>query len=142
MYSLHYGQQCPPEWDDSSVPAKTADRQKRNERGKSNLHAEEDFRQKIESVNLDPKLNKLLLSFEEVFGALLPPLSTKKLVQIDLKLKPEFEKTRVRHRPYPAPQEQVEEIQGQIEECIDTGLVEEYKRGEPPPSLQSLLPGC
>ena len=28
VYSLHYGQQCPPEWDDGSVPAETADRQK------------------------------------------------------------------------------------------------------------------
>ena len=26
VYSLHYGQQCPPEWDDGSVPAETADR--------------------------------------------------------------------------------------------------------------------
>ena len=40
---------------------------------------------------------------EEVFGALLPPLSCKKLVQMDLKLKPELEMTRVRLRPYPAP---------------------------------------
>ena len=51
----------------------------------------------------------------------------KELVQMDLKLKPELEKTRVRRRPYPAPQEQVEEIERQIQECIDTGLVEEYK---------------
>ena len=29
VYSLHYGQQCPPEWDDGSVPAETADRQKK-----------------------------------------------------------------------------------------------------------------
>ena len=29
VYSLHYRQQCPPEWDDGSVPAETADRQKR-----------------------------------------------------------------------------------------------------------------
>ena len=29
VYSLHYWQQCPPEWDDGSVPAETADRQKR-----------------------------------------------------------------------------------------------------------------
>ena len=29
VYSLHYGQQCPPEWDNGSVPAETADRQKR-----------------------------------------------------------------------------------------------------------------
>ena len=48
VYSLHYGQQCPPDWDDGSVPAETADRQKKKEHGKSNLHAEEDFLQKIE----------------------------------------------------------------------------------------------
>ena len=96
VYSLHYGQQCPPEWDDGSVPAETADRQKKKEHGKSNLHAEEDFLQKIESLNLDPRLKKLLLTYDEVFGALPPPLSCKNLVQMDLKLKPEFEKTRVR----------------------------------------------
>ena len=132
MYSLHYGQQCSPEWDDSSVPAETADRQKKNERDKSNLHAEEDFRQKTESLNLDPRLKKLLLIYEELFGTLPPPLSCKKLVQMDLKLKPEFEKTRVRCRPYPAPQEQVEEIECQTQECIDAGLVEEHKKGDYP----------
>ena len=132
VYSLHYGQQCPPEWDDGSVPAETADRQKKKEHGKSNLHAEEDFLQKIESLNLEPRLRKLLLTYEEGFGALPPPFSSKKLVQMDLKLKPEFEKTRVRRRPYAAPQEQVEEIERQIKECIDAGLVEEYKKGEYP----------
>ena len=86
--------------------------------------------QKIESLNLDPRLKKLLLTYEEVFGALPPPLSCKKLVQMDLQLKPEFEKTRVRRRPYPAPQEQVEEIERQIQECIDAGLVEQYKKGD------------
>ena len=130
MYSLHYGQQCSPEWDDGSVPAETADRQKKNERGKSNLHAEDDFRQKIESVNLDPRLKKLLLTHQAVFGALPPPLSCQKLVQMDLKLKLEFEKTRVRRRPYPAPQEQLEEIERQIQECIDAGLVEKHKKGD------------
>ena len=145
VYSLHCGQQCPPEWDDSSVLAETADRQKKNERGKSNLHAEEDLRQKIKSLNLDHRLNKLLLTYEEVFGALPPPLSCKKLVQIDLKLKPEFEKTRVRCRPYPAPQEQAEEIERQIQECIDAVLVEEYKKGDYPhhcsPCLLVAKPG-
>ena len=115
MYSLHCGQQCPPEWDDGSVPAETADRQKREGHGKSTLHGQEDFLQKIESLNLDPRLRKLLLTYEEVFGALPPPLSCKTLVQMDLKLKPEFEKTRVRRRPYPAPQEWVEENERQIQ---------------------------
>ena len=81
-------------------------------------------------MNLDPRLKKLLLTNEEVFGALSPPLSCKKLVQMNLKLKPEFEKTRVGCCPYPAPQEQVEEIERQIQECIDAGLVEEYKKGD------------
>ena len=61
-----------------------------------------------------------------------PPLSCKKLVQMDLKLKHEFEKTRVRRRPYPAPKEQVEEIERQLQECIDAGLVGEYKKGDYP----------
>ena len=102
MYSFHYGQQCSTEWDDGSVPAETADRQKKKDDGKSNLHAEEHFLQKLESPILDPRLKKLLLTYEEVFGDLPPPLSCKKLVQMDLKLKPEFEKTPGRRRPYPA----------------------------------------
>ena len=65
-------------------------------------------------------------------GALPPPLSCKKLVQMDLILKAEFEKTRVRRRPHPAPQEQVEEIERQIQECNDVGLVEEYKKADYP----------
>ena len=130
VHSLHYRQQCTPEWDDGSVPAETADRQRKKKNGKSNLHAEEDFLQKIESLNLDPGLKKLLLTYEEVFGALPPPRSCKKLVQMDLKLKPEFQRTRVRRCPYPARQEQIEEIERQIQECIDAGLVEEYKKGD------------
>ena len=38
----------------------------------------------------------------------------------------------MRRRPYPAPQEQVEEVERQIQECIDAGLVEEYKKGDYP----------
>ena len=114
------------------MPAKAANRQKKKQHGKSNLHAEEDFLQKLESLNLDPRLKKLLITYEVVFGALPPPLSCKKLVQMDLKLKPEFEKTRVRRHSYPAPQEQVEEIERQIQECIDASLVEEYKKGDYP----------
>ena len=132
MYPLHYGQQCSPEWGDGSVPAETADRQKKNERGESNLHAEEDFGQNMESLNLDCRWKKLLLTYEEVFGALPPPLSCKTLVQMDLKLKPDFERTRVRRRPCPVPQEQVEEIDRRIQECIDAGLVEEYQKGDYP----------
>ena len=145
VYSLQYGQQCSPEWEDGSVPAETADQQKKEEHGMSNLHAEEDFLQKLGRLNLGPRLKKLLLTYEEVFGALPPAISCKKLVKMGLKLKPESEKTRVRRHAYPAPQEQVGEIERQIQECIDAGLVEEYKKGDYPhhcsPCLLVAKPG-
>ena len=70
VYSLNYTQQCHQQWDDTELPAETVRRQ---ELGKSNLHAEEDFAQKIESLNLDPRLSELLRKYQEVFGALLHP---------------------------------------------------------------------
>ena len=81
---------------------------------------------------MTPRLKKLLMTYEEEFCGLPPPLSCSKLVQMDLKLKPGFQKTRVRRRPYPAPQEQVEETERQMQEYIDAGLVEEYKKGDYP----------
>ena len=130
-YSLHHAQQGRQDWDDELSP-ETMGRMKKQEKGKSNLHAEEDFVEKLESMNLDPRLRKLIQKYQEVFGALPPPLSCKKLVQMDLKLKPEFEGFVVRRRPWPAPQDQIDEIERQIQECIDTGLVEEYKHGDYP----------
>ena len=37
VYSLHYGQRCPPEWDDDSVPAETTEWQKKMERATAML---------------------------------------------------------------------------------------------------------
>ena len=46
---------------------------------------------------------------------------------MELKLKPEFVRHKIRQRPYPAPKEQFHEIERQIQECTDAGLVLEYK---------------
>ena len=102
-------------------------RMKKQEKVKINLHAEEDFVEKLKSMDLDPGPTKLIQKYKEVLGALPPPMSCKKLVEMDLKLKPEFEGPVVRGRPYPAPQDQIDEIERQIQECIDTGRVKEYK---------------
>ena len=83
-------------------------------------------------MNLEPRLIKRIQKGQEVFGALPPPLSSKKLVQMDLKLKPEFEGSLVRRRRYPAVQDQINEIERQIRECIDAGLVEEHRHGDYP----------
>ena len=131
VYSLHYAQQGRQDWEDE-LPPETMGRMKKQEKGKSTLHAEEDFVEKLESMNLDPRLSKLMQKYQEVFGGLPPPLSCKTLVPMDLKLKPEFEGSVVRRRAYPAPQDQIEEMERQIQECIDAGLVEEYKHGDYP----------
>ena len=124
VYYLHHVQQgCHDSGDE--LPPETMGRMKKQEKGKSNLHLEEDFSEKLQSMNLDPRLNKLNQKRQEVFGALPPPVSGPKLVQMDLVLKPEFEESVVRRRSYLAPQDQIDEMEQQMQECIDAGLVEE-----------------
>ena len=100
--------------------------------GTRNLHSDEDMDDKIEL--LDPKVQKLIRTHLEVFGELPVPASCDKL-------KPEFVGYKIRRRPYPAPKEQADEIERQIQECIDAGLVLEYKDGDYPQTLQPLFPG-
>ena len=129
VYSLHYAQQGHQDLEDE-LPPETMGSMKKQEKGNSNLHAEEDSVEKLESMNLDPRLSKLIQEYQEVFGALPPPLSCKKLVQMDLKLRPQFEGSVVRRRAHPAPQDQIDEIKRQSQECLDAGLIEEYKHGD------------
>ena len=93
--------------------------------GASNLHSDEDMEDKIKL--LDQQVQTLIRTYLEVFEELPPPASCDKLVQMDLKLKPEFVGHKIRTRPYAAPKEQADEIERQIQECIDAGLVLEYK---------------
>ena len=105
---------------------------KKQEKGKSNLHPQESVFAKLETFNLDACLSKLIKKYQEVLGVLNPPLCCRKLVQMDLKLKPEIEGLVVRWRPYPASQDQIDEIERQIQECMNAGLIEEYKHGHYP----------
>ena len=77
--------------------------------GASNLHSDEDMEIKIKL--LDPWLQKLIRTYLEVFGKIPPPASSDKLVQMHLKLKPEFVGHKIRRRPYPAPKDQADEIE-------------------------------
>ena len=81
VYSLHYAQQGRQDWEDG-LPPETMGLMKKRKKGKSNLPAEEDFVEKLESMNLDPPLSKLIRKYQEVFGTLPPPLSCKQLVQM------------------------------------------------------------
>ena len=86
---------------------------KKQEKRKSNLPAQEDFFQPLESLHLDPCLTKLSKKYDEVFGALPPPLSCKKVVQMDPK--PEFEGSVVRRCPCPVTQDAIDEIERHIQ---------------------------
>ena len=59
---------------------------------------------------------------------------------MDLKLKPEFVGHKIRRRPYPAPKEPADEIERQIQEGIDAGLVLEYKDGDYPQHCLTAAP--
>ena len=98
--------------------------------GASNLHSDEDMEDKIKL--LDPRVQKLIRAYLEVFGELPLRASCDKLVQMDLKLKPEFVGQKIRRRPYPVPNKQADEIERQIQECINAGLVLEYKNEDYP----------
>ena len=68
-----------------------------------------------------------------MFGELPPPASCDKLVQMDLKLKPDF----VGHKIRGDPIQQANQIEREIQECINAGLVLEYKDGDDPQHCSS-----
>ena len=96
----------------------------------SSLHSDEDMEDKIKLLH--PRVQKLIRTYLEVLGELPPPASCDKLVQMDLKLKPEFVGHKIRRRRYPAPKEHADEKERQIQERIDAGPVLEYKDGDHP----------
>ena len=89
--------------------------------GASNLHSDEDLEDKIKL--LDARVQTLIRTYLDMFSELPPPASCDKVVQVALKLKPEFLGHKIRRRPYPAPKEQDDETERQIQQCIDAGLV-------------------
>ena len=96
--------------------------------GASYLHSDEDMEEKIKL--LDPQVQKFIRTYLQMFGELQPRASCDRLVQMDLKLKPEFVHHKIRRRPHPAAKEQADEMERQIQECIGAGLVLEYKDGD------------
>ena len=72
VYSLYYAKQGCQDWDDE-LPSEAAGRMKKQKKGKSNHPVEGDFCEKLESWNLDPRLTKLMKTYQEVFGLLCHP---------------------------------------------------------------------
>ena len=102
----------------------------RDEYGKSNLAAADDFEEKIK--NLPTKIQQVLRRRKVAFGPLMAHGSCEKLVTMDLELMDEHKNTTVRSKPFPASKSDSEEIMRQITECIAADLAEKYEQAEYP----------
>ena len=98
----------------------------RDEYGKSNLAAADDFEEKIK--NLQTKIQEVLRRRKVTFGPLMAHGSCEKLVTMDLELMDEHKNTTVRSKPFPASKADSEEIMRQITECIAADLAEKYEQ--------------
>ena len=102
----------------------------KQEFGQSNLAASDDFKKKIQEH--DPRVAEVLARYEEAFAPLPPPGSSKKLVRIDLELKPEYQGQGITSRGYPCSKEDQDEIMRQVLELVEAGMCEAYKVTEIP----------
>ena len=103
------------------------EKSEKQELGASNLHASEDLKISLDKMDVDERIKKIILHSSDVFGPLPPPGSVKKVVTMDLELREEFLKDLVPCRPWPASKDDMAEITRQITECVQAGLVYEYK---------------
>ena len=76
VYSLHYAQQGCHDWEDE-LPPKARGRMKKQEKGKINLNGEENFVGKLESMNLDPCLSKLIQKYQDILECCAHPCLAK-----------------------------------------------------------------
>ena len=102
----------------------------RDEYGKSNLAAADDFEVKIK--NLPTKIQEVLRRRKVAFGPLMAHGSCEKLVTIDLELMDEHKNTTVRSKLFPASKADSEEIMREITECIAADVAEKYEQAEYP----------
>ena len=102
----------------------------KQEFGQSNLAPSEDFKKR--SQEHDPRVAEVLARYEEAFGPLPPPGSSKKLVRMELELKPEFQDQQITSRGYRCSKEEQDEIMRQVLELVEAGMCEAYKDTEIP----------
>ena len=99
------------------------EKSKKQEIDASNLHPSGDLKVSLNKKKVDERIKEVILHFSDIFGPLPPPGSVKELVTMDLELREDFLKDRVRCRPYPASKDDMAEITRQIKECMEADLV-------------------
>jgi len=91
-----------------------------------------DFEVDLQKFSANLQLTKLLRDHQEVFGPLPPPGKGVKLVTMDIELREEWKNTPLRGKCWVMPEKDVLEIDRQVQELIDSGLVEAYPPGTYP----------
>ena len=86
----------------------------------------------ILSSNLPLEFQGILLKYIQAFRDLPEPGSVEKLIQMDLRLKPEFANKNLKCRPYSCSEAHMTEIQKQVEERVKRNVVEQLQHGETP----------
>ena len=95
-----------------------------------NLQGE--FEKDISKYDDRPQLKELLVKYKKVFGPLPPPGSGCKLAELDLEIKDEFQRKAIRQKGWPVPEADVLEIENQVQELVDAGLIEPFPVGSFP----------
>ena len=102
----------------------------RDEYGKSNLAAADDFEEKVK--NLPSSIQEVPRRRKVAFAPLMAHGSCENLVTTDLELFDEHKNTTVRSRPFAVGKADIEEMMLQISECIAADLDEKCEQAEYP----------
>jgi hypothetical protein len=95
-----------------------------------NLHG--DLQKDLSKFDDDPMLKSLFVKFSDVFGPLPPPGKGCAIVECDLELKEENKGQTIRGKCWNMNVEDAEEIQRQVDELVQNGLLEPYPKGKTP----------
>ena len=82
-----------------------------------------DFQEDLKRSSGNKSLTQLLTTFPEIFGPLPPPGQGRQIVTLDIELKEEFQNTPLRGKCFPMPAKDVEEIEKQAQELVESGMV-------------------
>jgi hypothetical protein len=95
-----------------------------------NLHG--DLQGDLALFDHEPNIKPLLNKYLDIFGPLPPPGAGCQLVECDLELRDEFKGKVIRSKCWPMSDADASEIQKQVQELVDNGLVESYPKGKTP----------
>ena len=93
----------------------------------TNLHG--DFAKELQALDAPLEIKSLLSKYSEVFGPLPPPRKGCKLVEMDLELNPEWATHPLRGKCWPMSELDCKEIESQVDELVQSGLVEPFAPG-------------